>query len=432
MLIGLAAGANYQNIARYLEEAIDTDEGRTELQEKLIKSIEGMKSPCEFREGTFLANSKLYDEYCMAEKNSQQSAYKKGACLSVNDDQKQSRDADMRTSATSTIENIKVDGERTDPTCNVDESTTSESDSNSTIEIDLDSTGFSPLIIKGKISTEKFYPLSQMSEPYRTLLRDFYPEDFESLNARTFILKPENPMLMPGITTGPVSIVCDHYVLSPHGQFYLMGFAYPLDEIQLEQLMKGGDKEKIKYFINAMSIVAHEFSHVRNVANGFHVGARKNGYEGFEDFCSKNGLPSLFKEELIAYFMDVKVIEVTAQQYPVLLDIIEEVANEEPIEIQMSRLSKCEIKKEEWFRLMGIQESQLQARALTAYLRARKSGQWKEFKDVVMNWKLMEQFGLPYIFAGLNRIGEQACLSSLNREFESIMNDDSPEKLLQK
>lgn len=423
LVLGLAIGAGYQHVADSLEKVLASDEGRTELQAKLIKSAEETKSPCAFREGTFLADSHAYNKFCMTEGGRKPATPEEGSCESVSDREKRIRDEDMESGAIIWIESIKEDEGRSDQTCNVDKSS-SESDS--------DSTESPSFMAKDSIaSTKEFYPLEQMSEPYLSLLREFDPDTFEFLRRRTFILKPEHPVLMAGVVKGPVSIVCDQFVPSKHGQYNLMGFLWPLNEIDLDQLLKEGNKEKIKQFISTINVVAHEFSHVRNIDSRFSSGGNIS-FDGFDDFCSKSGLPHAFKEELIAYYKGAKMVEFVAQKYPAIQEVIEEVAGEEPIEHQMAVTSTCGLNREEEMAMFAKQMFQLEIRLQTAYLEAKRQGQWSEFKDLVMNDMLVEQFGLPYIVASLRQNGEQACLASLNKEFRVIMNSDSPEELLQK
>ncbi len=369
-------------------------------------SIFAMPSPCDLREGTFLADSKVLERKCEDETThppecSCSMSYKLKQLRYTAESSR--REAIALVNVLSFCKPDEGIKEGEDPTCDVE-------------------------ISDGhKFDREKYRRLENIPEPYRSTLEAFDPESYASFK-RTTLVQDGNGKLLGiedgnlGTAIGLFSIICGQLVPSYDGQFHLVDMAAGLDGMDLEQALQTGDKVLLREYMLNTTVLAHEaFGHAGNMFKP-------------RSFCERSEPFEHVKNELYAHFISAKMLAFMIQRHPVLQDIFrEDEAEHEKLQSRLRQLSICE---------PGLEEREIQAKELDltlrvellqSYLLAKKSGNWKELKYLILDRTRMGTWEMiAYTMDYYRKSGEAENFVEMNEKFEVLMNSDSPEKLFER
>jgi hypothetical protein len=409
--------------------------GAVDSEPSIEDVISSMSSPCELREGTFLAGSHEFDEFCNGGPIEE-----KAECMSVYDRNR-----------TTYIERIKersikalIEGEEAEERGKTDDMKA------------LD------LVDSNQMYRENISHCSEyqaLRGSYKILLKDFDPVFFNSIKDRIYF--ENDPFLILGntlaTTEGPYSLVQDRLVPSPYGQNYkvtLMGWEKPeiaalnqtitdkesdeeekpdVPEVNIDEILKKGDRAALVGFLQIISTLAHEINGHVALFDKRLVNVSGRSPQSREEYY--HILPEIIKNELYGYFMDAKMLSYMAERYPEISAMFQESsARREETEMLKKETISCDEKDAGTltddlaieFMLAIMSEN------LDAYLNAARTGDWRPFKDKILKDILIQQFGLPYLLPYLRDHEGEKYFSSLNKDIGTMMNEESPEKLFEK
>lgn len=396
--MGMSAKPTYQSIKNEVNRLMYSKKKEEKAPNPIRKAVLAMPSPCELREGTFLASSHEFDKFCEGGPIKE-----RADCMSADELEKTSNAERMKDSAWMALEKVSA-------------SERARIDSNLMSEVDL----------------EDCQEFETLPDSYKTALKELDPALYRSLKDRVYITRGHLLFVFGGAASvgGPYNLVQNGLVPSPFGRYHTLVAGDAMPDINFEEALQKDDTEKIVKFLRNVEIQAHEiYGHIFMTDKRL-VDVTGRSLLRFDEMCLR-GIPETAKNELHAYFVGAKMLAFMAERYPRVREILQEAyAKRENLHSLKKQRIICSEEERGLMKDLETEEALFRmAEHYEFYLKAKETGDWKPFKDMIFTKILALQFGLPYLLSYLKTHGREDCASALNEKLEAIMNnEESPEE----
>lgn len=275
--------------------------------------------------------------------------------------------------------------------------------------------------------------LRDLKEPYRSTLESFDPATFKLLSDFLYI---QNESIriegwgygkVVGAAIGPGQILHNQYLITPEGKYYVAFLHKRLPEIDLETALIEGNKEQLGDFLNTMDTLAHEIDgHIKLYMENPDRMIKKGG----KSFCEEDDIPGLMEGEIYSYYRGAQMVDFLVEKYPVMKGIVDkEIAIHKELRKKHGTNSGLHqgvmAEFDDKYKKKSLMIDPGVITIYEAYRKAKKTGDWSEFRDLIAIGVLTKQFSLVYLLTYFRDTElTKECYQGFNQRVKAIILDN--------